>query len=102
MVEKRKRVQRGSNGRYRGCRVNCEQVPMLPASVVRRIWDDPRDIPYLFTWTSRPNGARKEVVRIYRNPIGSDPSGGDSVEIVPIHASNVQIRIAWQRQPHGG
>ena len=32
------------SGRFFGRRVNCEHVPALPASVVRRILDDPRQI----------------------------------------------------------
>jgi len=102
MLEQRKRIRRGWNGRYSGFRINCEQVPLLPASVVRRVWDDPRDIPYVLTWRGRQDGIKKEEVRIYRNPPGCTLPGTDSVEIVPIYSSNVQIFIEWRRQPHGG
>ena len=39
-----------SEGRFRRHRVNCEQVPFLPAWAVAWVLDDPRKIPYLFVW----------------------------------------------------
>jgi|SRR6267143_1270509 len=53
-------------GRFFGLRVNCEQVPSLPAWAVRRILDDPRKIPYLLVWRRPWDGAIKEVVRVMR------------------------------------
>ena len=102
MLEQRKRIRRGWNGRYSGFRIDCERVPMLPAWVVRRVWDDPRDIPYVLIWRGRRDGMKKEEVRIYRNPTGCNLPGTDSVEIVPIYSSNVEVFIEWRRQPHGG
>ena len=49
MVEQRKRIRRGWNGRFEGFRLNCEQIPLLPALVIRWAWDDPRRIRYLLT-----------------------------------------------------
>jgi hypothetical protein len=64
-------VSRGSSypesrceGRFFGRRVNCEQVPFLPAWAVAWVLDDPRKIPYLLVWKSRSNGTAREVVRI--------------------------------------
>lgn len=102
MVQQCNQVRREQNGRYLGFRINCEQVPMLPAWVVRRVWDDPRDIPHLFSWIGRQDGQTKDQVRIYRNPPGSDPSGRDSVEIMRTHATMLQVFIEWRRQPKGG
>jgi hypothetical protein len=51
-------------GRFFGRRVNCENVPMLPAQVVAWMLDDPRKIPYLLVWKSRANGTAREAVRI--------------------------------------
>jgi hypothetical protein len=59
MVEQRKR--RG--GRFFGRRVNCEQVPLLPAWAVGWMLDDPRKIPYLLIWKSEYDGKIKEAVR---------------------------------------
>jgi hypothetical protein len=39
---------------------------MLPAWIVRRVWDDPRRIPYLLVWKGRRDGEVKEAVRVAR------------------------------------
>ena len=39
-----------TEGRFFGRRVNCEQVPLLPAWAVAKAFDDPREIPYLLVW----------------------------------------------------
>ena len=60
MVEQGQRC----SGSFFGRRVNCEQVPLLPASVVARMWDDPRRIPYLLVWTPGRDGTVQEAARI--------------------------------------
>jgi hypothetical protein len=55
------------SGRFFGRRVNCEQVPLLPAEAVARMLNDPRKIPYLLVWKSRSNGTVQEAVRIARH-----------------------------------
>jgi hypothetical protein len=62
MVDQPKR--RG--GRFFGRRVNCEQVPLLPAQAVGRVLDDPRRISYLFVWSGKRDGQPKEAVRVAR------------------------------------
>jgi hypothetical protein len=37
-------------GRFFGRRVNCEQVPLLPAWAVAQVFDNPRGSPYLLVW----------------------------------------------------
>ena len=37
-------------GRFFGRRVNCEQVPLLPAWAVAQAFDDPKETPYLLVW----------------------------------------------------
>lgn len=54
-------------GRFFGRRVNCEQVPLLPAWAVRPVLDDPRKIPNLFVWKSHSDGIVQEAVRIASN-----------------------------------
>jgi len=64
MVEQRKTQIRRSGGRFFGRRVNCEQVPLLPAGAVARMLGDPRKIPYLLVWKSPSDGTVQEVVRV--------------------------------------
>ena len=54
-----------SEGRFRGHRVNCEQVPFLPAWAVAWVLDDPRKIPYLFVWKRPEDSSVREVVRVF-------------------------------------
>jgi hypothetical protein len=54
----------GNEGRFFGRRVNCEQVPLLPATVVAWMLDDTRKIPYLLIWKSLSDGTVKEAARI--------------------------------------
>jgi len=51
-------------GRFFGRRVNCEEVPLLPARTVQLILGDPRKIPYLLVWRSPQDRTVKEAVRI--------------------------------------
>jgi hypothetical protein len=67
------RYRRG--GRFFGRRVNCEQVPFLPAWILGRVLADPRAIPYLLVWRSRSDGSVQEAVRVapYSEPPGPFP-----------------------------
>ena len=51
-------------GRFLGRRVNCEQVPLLPAATVARMLEDPRKIPYLLVWKSSSDDTVQEAARI--------------------------------------
>lgn len=66
MVGQRERIRRGTDGRYLGYRLNCEEVPVLPAWAVRRFLDDPRKIPYLLVWKSFRDCTVREAVRLSR------------------------------------
>lgn len=59
-------------GRFFGRRVNCEQVPLLPAWVLGRVLADPRAIPYLLVWRSRFDSTVQEAVRVA--PYSEPPS----------------------------
>jgi hypothetical protein len=102
MVEQRKRIRRGWDGRFLGFRINCEQVPMLPASIVQRFWDDPRRIPYLLIWKGRQDGEVKEAVRLARFVPQPDIGEADSLRIKRTDGSTVPVYLAWRRQHHGG
>ena len=51
-------------GRFDGPRVDCEQVPLLPARSVAWVLDDPRKIPYLFLWKRAQDSSVREAVRV--------------------------------------
>ena len=51
-------------GRFDGPRVDCEQVPLLPAKAVAWVLDDPRKIPYLLIWKRPEDSTVREVVRV--------------------------------------
>jgi hypothetical protein len=46
-------VETRRQGRFSGYRINCENVPCLPARVVAAYLADPRRIPYLLIWIYR-------------------------------------------------
>lgn len=106
MVEQRKRQVRRSGGRFYGFRVNCESVPCLLAWTVRRIWDDPRRIPYLLIWRGSHDGKVKEAVRIVRGVPGTIPGTSfpeaPFVEVKHTDGSIVNVYLVWRGQPHGG
>jgi hypothetical protein len=65
-VEQRKQG-RGRHQHFLGfwARLNCENMPVLPAWLVRSNLDDPRRIPYLLVWKDERHGGEiKEVVRL--------------------------------------
>jgi hypothetical protein len=51
-------------GRFDGPRVDCEQVPFLPAWAVAWALDDPRKIPYLLVWRRPEDSSAREIVRV--------------------------------------
>ena len=68
MVSKRRTYPRyRCGGRFLGRRVNCEQVPLLPAGAVGRFLGDPRNIPHLLVWRSPQDGTVQEAVRLSRD-----------------------------------
>src|SRR5215472_14906010 len=60
----RTRFESGWEGHFDGPRVDCEQVPLLPARAVAWVLDDPRKIPYLFVWKRAEDGSVREAVRV--------------------------------------
>lgn len=92
-------------GRFFGRRVNCEHVPLLPASLVSRMLGDPRRIPYLLIWESRSDGGVQEAVRIapYRESPGLgglDWSG--AIEIKRSDGTRNVIRTIMRGLPRNG
>lgn len=62
-------ARRGNEGRFFGRRVNCEQVPLLPAWAVAQVFDDPEETPYLLVWRDSAGTVRECV---YLTPHNSD------------------------------
>ncbi len=68
-------------------RLKCENMPVIPAWLVRRCLDDPRRIPYLFVWKDeRHDGEIKEAVRLARFECLEWTRVGDSLESRPPRA----------------
>ncbi len=97
------RYRRG--GRFFGRRVNCEQVPLLPAGAVARMLDDPRKIPYLLVWRSRSDGKVQEAARIASYNETADFGGLDwtgAVEVKRHDGTRNFIRTVLHPQPGTG
>jgi hypothetical protein len=57
-VYERQRQARGWHQHFIGswARLNCENMPVVPAWLVRSNLNDPRRIPYLLVWKSEQDG----------------------------------------------
>jgi hypothetical protein len=105
MVDGKEQRVRGYGGRYSGRRVNCEDVPVLPADNVRLVLDDPRKVPYLFVWTSPSDVEPREAVRVapYREPpnrFNIDWTGW--VEIKDTEGRYTRVKTIWRAMPRNG
>ena len=97
------RERRG--GRFFGRRVNCEQVPQLPAWAVAWVLNDPRKIPYLFVWKRPEDSSVREVVRLsaYSKPASESPSDwADWAEIKRPDGTRDLIRTLVRPLPRNG
>jgi hypothetical protein len=66
-VMERRKQGRGRHGHFFRfwARLNCEDMPVIPAPLVRRYLNDPREIPYLLVWKDdRHDGEIREAVRL--------------------------------------
>ena len=79
---------RRHEGRFFGRRVNCEQVPLLPAWAVAQIFDEVQETPHLLVWKDSAGTVREAV---YITPHDSD---------VPIAAN--ELRICAERDAETG
>jgi hypothetical protein len=105
MVEQH-RQSRGWHQHFIGswARLNCENMPVIPAWLVRSNLDDPRRIPYLLVWKDeRHDGRIKEAVRLARYVEPSNSRTADNfVELKRTDGSATVLRIAWRMLPRNG
>jgi hypothetical protein len=107
-VEQRKQA-RGWHQHFIGswARLNCENMPVIPAWLVRSNLDDPRKIPYLLIWQRESDGKIMEVVRLARQkPFDSvELNQADPHEYVELKRTNGSItilQIVWRALPRNG
>ena len=74
---------------------------MLPAWAIRRVLNDPRNIPYLLLWKSHRTGEIKEAIRVVRRTFGAPPYSIEKVELKRTDASVVYICPVWRPLPRG-
>ena len=95
-MEQRKQA-RGWHQHFIGswARLNCEEMPVIPAWLVRSNLDDPRKIPYLLVWKRESDGKIMEAVRLTCHADGY--SG--YVQLKRTDGSVTILRIVWRELP---
>ena len=101
MVERKQ--GRGRHQHFIGswARLNCENMPVIPAWLVRSNLNDPRRIPYLLVWKDeRHDGKIMEAVRLARYVEPSNSRVTDNyVELKRADGEATVLRIIWGRCP---
>ena len=100
MLRNVKVQRRASSGHFLRfwARLNCEEMPVIPAWLVRRNLDDPRKIPYLLIWRRESDGKIMEAVRLTCHADGY--SG--YVQLKRTDGSVTVLRIIWRALPRNG
>lgn len=84
-------------------RLNCENIPVILAWLVRSNLNDPRRIPYLLVWKDERHGGIKEAVRLARYVDPHDSCATDDhVELKRTDGSITVLRIVWRMLPRNG
>ncbi|HYL65297.1 MAG TPA: hypothetical protein VE077_21990 [Candidatus Methylomirabilis sp.] len=95
----RRKQGRGLHQHFIGswARLNCEEMPVIPAWLVRRCLDDPRRIPFLLVWKREHDGKIMEVVRLARY------EGDDNYVVIKrTDGDYTVLRIVWRTLPRNG
>lgn len=83
-------------------RLNCEDMPVIPAWLVRSNFNDPRKIPYLLVWKDEiHDGKIMEAVRL-AHFVACGREANDYVELKRTDESTTVLRIVWQTLPRNG
>lgn len=102
-MEQRKQ-RRGWHQHFIGswARLNCENMPVIPAWLVRSNLNDPRKIPYLLVWKRESDGKIMEAVRLtcHVDPYVGSPY--NHVELKRTDGSKTILRIVWRTLPRNG
>jgi hypothetical protein len=102
----RRRQGRGWHQHFLGlwARLNCENMPVIPAWLVRSNLNDPRRIPYLLVWKDeRHDGEIKEAVRLARYVDPHDSQAANNhVELKRTDGSVTVLRFVWRMLPQNG
>jgi hypothetical protein len=85
-------------------RLNCENMPVNPAWLVRSNLTDPRGIPYLLIWKDERHGGEiKEAVRLARFVEPSNSRVNDNyVDLKRTDGSTTVLRFDWRMLPRNG
>jgi hypothetical protein len=83
-------------------RINCENIPVIPAWLVRHCLDDPRKIPYLFVWKSERDGEAKEGVRLSRYSEAGPWDWTGWVELKRTDGTHTLVRTIERTLPRNG
>jgi hypothetical protein len=89
-----------ADGRFLGfwAGLNCEEMPVIPAWIVRSNLDDPRKIPYLLIWKRDSDGKIMEAVRLTCHAHGY--SG--YVQLKRADGGTAVLGLVWQPLPRNG
>jgi hypothetical protein len=101
----RRKQARGWHQRFLGsrARLNCENIPVIPARLVQDCLADPRRIPYLLVWKNARDGKIEEAVRVARYIDDCDPRAAiNFLEIKRMDGDASVLRMNWQSLPNGG
>ena len=100
----RRKQGRGRHQRFIGfwARLNCENMAVIPAWIVRSNLDDPRKMPYLLVWKDERDGRIMEAVRLtcHVDPYLRSPHR--YVEIKRTDESTTVLQIVWRMLPRNG
>jgi hypothetical protein len=95
-------VRRDQEGRFFGARVNCEQVPLLPASVVRDVLEDRFGGACMLLWRDPRDGEIKETADIKPVPPPECFSFVEAVEIIRPSMGVTDLHVFRQPLPRNG